>query len=120
MRRPSKVTELRVVATTPPTVENSRITDNRLKSVCKMKVVQAIAQILKNEGVQFIVGYPVNPLIETCAAEGIRPIMVRQERTGLHMCDAMSRVSCGEKLGTYTRLQVCQAASRNARSTWLD
>ncbi len=50
-----------------------------------------IAQILKREGVEFLIGYPVNPVIEAAAEADIRTIIVRQERIGLHMCDAVAR-----------------------------
>ena len=53
-----------------------------------MKVARAIAEMLKREGVKFLVGYPVNPIIEACAEADIRTIIVRQERTGIHMADA--------------------------------
>lgn len=66
-----------------------------------MKVAQAIAGMLKKEGVEFIIGYPVNPIIEACAEVDIRTIIVRQERTGLHMADAVSRVSCGDQIGVF-------------------
>ena len=56
-----------------------------------MKTGPAIADILKKEGVEYLFAYPVNHLIEACAAVDIRPIIVRQERIGLHMADAMSR-----------------------------
>ena len=32
-----------------------------------MRVAQAIAEILKREGVEFVVGYPVNPIFEAAA-----------------------------------------------------
>jgi thiamine pyrophosphate-dependent acetolactate synthase large subunit-like protein len=32
-----------------------------------MEVAAAIAQILKQEGVEFLIGYPVNPIIEAAA-----------------------------------------------------
>ncbi|MBM4419819.1 MAG: thiamine pyrophosphate-requiring protein [Chloroflexi bacterium] len=67
-----------------------------------MKVSAAIAQILRREGVEFLIGYPVNPIIEAAAVADIRTIMVRQERTGLHMADAVSRVTSGEKIGVFT------------------
>ena len=35
----------------------------------------AIAKILKMEGVEFISGFPQNPVIEAAAEEGIRSIM---------------------------------------------
>jgi acetolactate synthase-1/2/3 large subunit len=66
-----------------------------------MKVSDAIAEILRREGVETIIGYPVNHILERGAAAGIRPIIVRQERTGLHMADAMSRVTSGRKLGVF-------------------
>ena len=66
-----------------------------------MKVVQAIAKAIKAEGVDILFAYPVNPLIEAAAAEDIRTIIVRQERVGLHMADAYSRMSSGDKLGVF-------------------
>jgi thiamine pyrophosphate-dependent acetolactate synthase large subunit-like protein len=66
-----------------------------------MNVAQAIAQILKQEGVEYITAYPVNPLIDAVAEVGIRPVIVRQERTGLHMADAGSRLSSGKKIGVF-------------------
>ncbi|MDE3109951.1 MAG: hypothetical protein KGL02_08420, partial [Acidobacteriota bacterium] len=66
-----------------------------------MKAGDAIAEILKREGVEIIFGYPVNHLLESAAALGIRPIIVRQERVGLHMADALSRLSSGRKLGVF-------------------
>lgn len=66
-----------------------------------MKVSEAIARILKLEGIDVIFGYPRNAVLETAAAEGIRPIIVRQERTGLHMADAYSRLSRGKRLGVF-------------------
>src|SRR5882724_1246882 len=66
-----------------------------------MKVTTAIAQILKREGIEFLIGYPVNPIIEGAAEADIRTIMVRQERIGLHMCDAVAKVTSGDKIGVF-------------------
>jgi len=66
-----------------------------------MKVGEAIAHVMKQEGIEILCGYPVNHLIEFAAAQNIRPIMVRQERIGLHMADAISRVTSGRKLGAF-------------------
>lgn len=66
-----------------------------------MKVGDAIAEIMKREGMDILCGYPVNHLIEHAAAADIRPVMVRQERIGLHMADAISRVTSGGKLGAF-------------------
>ncbi len=67
-----------------------------------MNVSTAIAEILKREGISFLIGYPVNPIIEAAAEADIRTIIVRQERTGLHMADAVSRVTSGERIGVFT------------------
>jgi acetolactate synthase-1/2/3 large subunit len=66
-----------------------------------MKVFNAIGEILKREGVELITGYPVNHILEGAAASDVRPIIVRQERTGLHMADAISRTTSGDKLGVF-------------------
>ena len=66
-----------------------------------MKAGEAIAEILKREGVEIIFGYPVNHILEYAARAGIRPIIVRQERVGLHMADAMSRLTSGKKIGVF-------------------
>jgi thiamine pyrophosphate-dependent acetolactate synthase large subunit-like protein len=66
-----------------------------------MKVGQAVAEIMKREGIEILCGYPVNHLLEFAAAADIRPIIVRQERIGLHMADAISRVTSGRKIGAF-------------------
>src|SRR5881396_3480010 len=66
-----------------------------------MKAAAAVAQILKKEGVEFLIGYPVNQIIEAAAEADIRTIIVRQERTGLHMADAVSRVTSADQIGVF-------------------
>jgi thiamine pyrophosphate-dependent acetolactate synthase large subunit-like protein len=66
-----------------------------------MKLGAAIAEIMRREGIEILCGYPVNHLIEYAAAADIRPIMVRQERIGVHMADAISRLSSGRKIGAF-------------------
>ena len=66
-----------------------------------MKGSAVVAQILKQEGTQFIIGYPVNHVLEAAAEADIRTIIVRQERTGLHMADAVSRVTSGDRIGVF-------------------
>ena len=66
-----------------------------------MNVAQAVAHVLKKEGVEYLFAYPVNPLIETAAELDIRTVIVRQERIGLHMADAVSRLSSGRKIGVF-------------------
>src|SRR3978361_403247 len=66
-----------------------------------MKVGQAGAEIMKREGIEILTGYPVNHLLEFAADINIRPVIVRQERIGLHMADAISRVTSGKKIGAF-------------------
>src|ERR671930_390394 len=66
-----------------------------------MRTPDAVAEILKREGIEFLIGYPVNSIIEASARTDIRTIIVRQERTGLHMADAVSRVSSGQRIGVF-------------------
>ena len=66
-----------------------------------VKTGDAIAEILKREGVEILIGYPVNHVIEAAARADIRTVIVRQERIGLHMADAMSRLSSGKNIGVF-------------------
>jgi thiamine pyrophosphate-dependent acetolactate synthase large subunit-like protein len=66
-----------------------------------MNGVTAIASILKQEGVEWIGCMPSNSLIEAAAAAGIRPIVCRQERTGVHMADGFSRINNARRLGVF-------------------
>ena len=64
-----------------------------------MKVIEAVARILKTEGVEWISCFPNNQLIEAVAKEGIRTVMFRQERGGLMAADGYSRLNDREKFG---------------------
>jgi len=66
-----------------------------------LKTDAAIAEILKREGVDVLFGYPRNRLLEAAAIADIRTIIVRQERTGLHMADAVSRLTRGRRMGVF-------------------
>ncbi len=70
-----------------------------------MKGAAAVAEILKREGVEYLIGYPVNPIIEAAAQADIRTIIVRQERVGLHMADALSRLSSRRRIGVFAMQQ---------------
>ena len=67
-----------------------------------MRVVDAIAQILKQEGIQYLPCYPTTLLIEAVAEAGIKPIVCRQERVGVGIADGFSRVSHGHPPGVFT------------------
>ena len=66
-----------------------------------MKVVDAIARILKIEGAEFLSAYPTTPLIEAAARAEIRPVLCRQERVGVGIADGYARVSNGRKLAAF-------------------
>ena len=67
-----------------------------------MRVVDAICEILKREGVEFLSCYPTNTLIEAAASAGIRPIVCRQERVGVGIADGFTRVTNGKRIGVFT------------------
>ncbi len=66
-----------------------------------MNGAQAIAEILRREGTEFLSCYPRNPLIEACAEIGIRPILCRQERVGVGLADGYSRIHRGRRNGVF-------------------
>jgi acetolactate synthase-1/2/3 large subunit len=66
-----------------------------------MNVADAVASVLAAEGVERLFGYPLNPVLESAAEIGIRPVLARQERTGVYMADAVSRISAGDRVGVF-------------------
>ncbi len=66
-----------------------------------MDGVTAIANILRMEGVEFVACVPYQPLLEAAAIAGIRPMIFRQEVTGIHMVDGYSRATNGQKIGVF-------------------
>ena len=67
-----------------------------------MKGADAIARILKQEGVDFMGCIPYNSLEEAAAVAGIRPVIFRQERVGVNLADGYSRVTNGRGTGVFT------------------
>ena len=63
---------------------------------------QLMAKLLKKEGTEWISCFPAQTLIEACSQEGIRPVLCRQERAGVNMADAYSRIHNGNKIGVIT------------------
>ena len=64
-----------------------------------MNVNDAVARVLKTEGVEWVACFPSNNLIESVAKEGIRTIMFRQERGALMAADGYSRMNDRRKFG---------------------
>ena len=66
-----------------------------------MKVLDAIAHIMKKEGVAYLSAYPTTALIESAAEVGIQPIICRQERVGVGIADGYARVTNGNPPGVF-------------------
>jgi acetolactate synthase-1/2/3 large subunit len=66
-----------------------------------MRVVDAIADILKREGVEWLSCFPTAPMIEAAASAGIQPIICRQERVGVGIADGFARVCNGKRIGVF-------------------
>jgi thiamine pyrophosphate-dependent acetolactate synthase large subunit-like protein len=67
-----------------------------------MKAIDAVVNILQEEGVENLFCFPSSPLIDAAAKVGIRPIMARTERTAIGMADGFSRVRNGKQIGVCT------------------
>ncbi len=70
-----------------------------------MNGADAIADILKREGTEFLACYPRQPLIEASAKAGIRPVLCRQERMGIAIADGFSRTTDGKRIGVFCMQQ---------------
>jgi len=66
-----------------------------------VKVIDAIARVLKLEGAEFLSAYPTTPLIEAAARAEIRPVLCRQERVGVGIADGYARVKNGRTLAAF-------------------
>jgi thiamine pyrophosphate-dependent acetolactate synthase large subunit-like protein len=66
-----------------------------------VKVLDAIARIMKKEGVAYLSAYPTTALIESAAEIGIQPIICRQERVGVGIADGYARVTNGNPPGVF-------------------
>lgn len=64
-----------------------------------MDTLQAVARILKTEGVEWVSCFPSNNLLEAVAVEGIRPHLFRHERGAVMAADGFSRLNDRRKFG---------------------
>ncbi len=77
-----------------------------------MNSFEYIAQILKQEGTQWLPCFLSNPIIEEAAKAGIRPVAFRHERGAVMAADGYSRVSDRKKFGVVA--VQAQAGAENA------
>ena len=61
-----------------------------------MLVMDAMARILRKEGMDTMFCFPTTPIIEAAVAAGLRPIICRQERVGVDMASGYARVANGK------------------------
>jgi acetolactate synthase-1/2/3 large subunit len=66
-----------------------------------VKVIDAVARILRAEGAEFLSAYPTTPLIEAAAKADIRPVLCRQERVGVGIADGYARVKNWRTLAAF-------------------
>src|SRR5712691_7630456 len=71
--------------------------DKRCRRELTMRGTEAVAQILKAEGVEYLFSYPNHPLIDAAAQLGIRPIIARGEKTLINMADGYTRAINGTR-----------------------
>jgi len=68
----------------------------------KIAAATGLARILKAEGVRWVSTFPVCGVNNAVAQEGLRLVMMREERYAVAVADAFSRVTGGEKIGVCT------------------
>jgi len=66
-----------------------------------LRTIDAMALILKKEGIEFLSAFPTTSVIEAIAATGVRPVICRQERVGVHIADGFARVTNGRKASVF-------------------
>jgi acetolactate synthase-1/2/3 large subunit len=64
-----------------------------------MQGKDVVAKVLKAEGVEHLMCFPNNAIIEGAAAESIRVICARTERVAVNIADGLARVSAGRRVG---------------------
>ncbi|MEM7539502.1 MAG: thiamine pyrophosphate-requiring protein [Chloroflexota bacterium] len=70
-----------------------------------MNGYDVMARILQAEGVEYLMAFPHQTLIEACSKIGIKPIICRQERAGVNMADGFSRMTNGRTFGVFAMQQ---------------
>ncbi len=76
----------------------------------KVKAANGLARILKAEGIPWVSCYPTSPINNACGEEGMPIVMMGEERFGVAVADAFSRVTSGKRIGACTAMAGLNAA----------
>jgi acetolactate synthase-1/2/3 large subunit len=76
----------------------------------KIKAANGVARILKAEGVPWVSCYPTNHVNNALGEEGVRILMMGEERFAVAVADGFSRVTCGKQIGVCTVMSNLNAA----------
>ncbi len=76
----------------------------------KIKAANGVARILKAEGTPWVSCYPTNHVNNALGEEGMRILMMGEERFAVAVADAYSRVTCGRQIGVCTVMSNLNAA----------
>ena len=76
----------------------------------KIKAANGLARILKAEGVPWVSCFPTNHVNNALGEEGVRILMMGEERFAVAVADAFSRVTCGKRIGVCTVMSNLNAA----------
>jgi thiamine pyrophosphate-dependent acetolactate synthase large subunit-like protein len=76
----------------------------------KIKAANGVARILKAEGIQWISCYPTSHINNAAGEEELPIYMMGEERFGVALADAFSRVTCGKRIGACTAMASLNAA----------
>jgi thiamine pyrophosphate-dependent acetolactate synthase large subunit-like protein len=81
-----------------------------MRHVAKIKAANGVARILKAEGIPWVSCYPTNHVNNALGEEGMRILMMGEERFAVAVADAYSRVTCGKRIGVCTVMSNLNAA----------
>src|SRR5262245_2776395 len=76
----------------------------------KVKAANGFARILKAEGIPWVSCYPTNHVNNALGEEGVRILMMGEERFAVAVADAFSRVTSGKQIGACTIMANLNAA----------
>lgn len=76
----------------------------------KIKAANGLARILKIEGVPWVSCFPTNHVNNALGEEGVRILMMGEERFAVAVADAYSRATCGKRIGVCTVMSNLNAA----------